>query len=75
MNTIRAIQASISQLSLADAGVPLSERAALAVIDANTLAIVPFSDRYAQQIYNAITGLGIRLDGINVVRNAITVTI
>ena len=75
MNTIQALSASLSKLSLTESGPALSECAAFAVIDPHTLAVVPFSDRHAQQIYDAISGIGLHLDDVNMIRNAITVTI
>lgn len=75
MNTIHSLTASLSKLNITESGPNLSECAAFAVLDSHTLAVVPFADRNAQQIYDAITGGGLHFDDVTIIRNAITVTI
>jgi hypothetical protein len=75
MAAIHALGASLAKLILTNTGEPMSESAALVVLDPHTLAVVPFKERDRESIYYAIIRTGLRPDGVDVGRNAIAVTI
>lgn len=75
MTAIHALRAGLGKLNLTNSGLPMSECAAMVILDSHTLAVVPFRDRDREPIYYAIMRTGLRPGGINVVRNAIAVTI
>lgn len=75
MAPVRALSANLDKLILANSGQPISERAAMVILDRHTLAVVPFKDRDRESIYYAIIRSGLRPDDINLGRTAIAVTI
>lgn len=75
MAPIRALGASLEKLVLTSSGQPISQCAAMVILDPHTLAVVPFKDRDQEPIYCAIIRTGLRPDDINVTHNVIAVTI
>ncbi len=75
MAPIRALSANLEKLILTNSGQPLSDCAAMVVLDPQTLAVAPFKDRDRESICYAIIRTGLRPDDINIGRTAIAVTI
>lgn len=75
MVPIRDLGASLEKLVLSNSGQPISESAAIVILNPHTLAIVPFKERDREPIYYATIRTGLRPDDIIVGRTAITVTI
>lgn len=75
MTAIHVLRAGLGKLNVTDSGLPMSECAAMVILDPHTLVVVPFRDRDRESICHAIIRTGLRPDGITVVRNAIAVTI